>query len=73
MRNPLQLLKQLNRKMSDSLQKETDKKKQESRAIRKKEKVLSSKMELMVCQLTTIVRNLEEHEFWNTVEVLGED
>ena len=59
--------------MSESLQKETDKKKQESRAIRKKEKVLSSKMELMVCQLTTIVRNLEEHEFWNTVEVLGED
>ena len=73
MRNPLQLLKQLNRKMSDSLQKETDKKKQESRAIRKKEKVLSSEMELMVCQLTTIVRNLEEHEFLNTVEVLGED
>ena len=59
--------------MSDSLQKETDKKKQESRAIRKKEKVLSSEMELMVCQLTTIVRNLEEHEFLNTVEVLGED
>ena len=51
--------------MSDSLQKETDKKKQESRAIRKKEKVISSEMELMVCQLTTIVRDLEEHEFWN--------
>ena len=65
MKNPLQLLKQLNRKTSDSLQKETDKKKQESRAIRKKEKVISSEMELMVCQLTTIVRDLEEYEFWN--------
>ena len=30
-------------------------------------------MELMVSQLATIVRELEEHEFRNVVEVLGED
>ena len=30
-------------------------------------------MELMVSQLTTIVRELDEHDFRNIVEVLGED
>ena len=30
-------------------------------------------MELMVIQLATIVRELEEHKFWNIVEVLAED
>ena len=30
-------------------------------------------MELMMKQLTTVVRELEEHEFWNVADVLGED
>ena len=30
-------------------------------------------MELMIQQLTTVVRELEEHEFRNVAEVLGED
>ena len=34
---------------------------------------MGSDMELMISQLTTIVRELEEHEFRNIVEVLGED
>ena len=30
-------------------------------------------MELMIKQLTTVVRKLEEHEFRNVADVLGED
>ena len=30
-------------------------------------------MELMMKQLTTVVRELEEHEFWNVADVLGEN
>ena len=30
-------------------------------------------LELMVKQLTTVVTELEEHEFWNVADVLGED
>ena len=30
-------------------------------------------MELMIKQLTTVVRGLEEHEFRNNADVLGED
>ena len=30
-------------------------------------------MELMIQQLTMVVRELEEHEFWNVADVLGED
>ena len=32
-----------------------------------------SNMELMIQQLTTVVRELEEHEFWNVTDLLGED
>ena len=40
---------------------------------REEQKGMSLEMELMVSQLTTMVRELEEHEFRNIVEVLGED
>ena len=30
-------------------------------------------MELMMKQLTTVVRELEEHEFWNVADFLGEN
>ena len=40
---------------------------------REEQKGMSLEMELMVSQLTTIVRELEEHDFRNIVEVLGED
>ena len=40
---------------------------------REEEKGMSLEMGLMVSQLTTIVRELEEHDFRNIVEVLGED
>ena len=40
---------------------------------KEEEKGMGSEMELMVSQLTTIVRELEEHEFRNIVDVLGED
>ena len=38
-----------------------------------RQKGMSLEMELMVSHLTTMVRELEEHEFRNIVEVLGED
>ena len=34
---------------------------------------MGSQMELMISRLTAIVRKLEEHEFRNIAEVLGED
>ena len=40
---------------------------------KEEQKGMGSEMELMVSQLTTIVRELEEHEFRNIVDVLGED
>ena len=40
---------------------------------REEEKGMSSEIELMVSQLTTIVRELEKHEFWNVVDVLREN
>ena len=40
---------------------------------KEEKKGMGSDMELMISQLTTIVRELEEHEFRNIVEVLGED
>ena len=39
----------------------------------KSEKGNCSDMELMIQQLTTVVRELEEHEFWNVTDLLGED
>ena len=40
---------------------------------RDEQKGMSLEMELMVSQLTTIVRELEVHDFRNIVEVIGED
>ena len=73
MRNPLRGLKQLKRKRSASLQKEIDKKKQTIPSIKKRKKGMGSEVELVVSQLTTIVRVLEEHDFQNIAEVPGED
>ena len=39
----------------------------------KLEKGNCSNMELMIQQLTTVVRELEEHEFCNVTDLLGED
>ena len=40
---------------------------------KEEEKGVGSEMELMISQLTAIVRKLEEHEFQNIAEVLRED
>ena len=40
---------------------------------REEEKSMSSEMELMISQLTTIVKQFEEHEFWNIAEVLDDN
>ena len=72
----MRVLKQLQRRMFVSFLKGTIMKIHQNHVLKKKKeekKGVGSEMEHMISQLTAIVRELEEHELQNLVEVLGED